>query len=56
MLVPLAVFQALVDSGHLYRDFDVFGAKALAKALHEEGFLTGSMKPRRKAVAEDEAE
>ena len=51
MLVPLAVFQALVDSGHLYTDFDVFGAKALARALMDEGYLTGSMKPKKAKVS-----
>jgi hypothetical protein len=48
MLVPLTVFQALVDSGHLYTDLDVFGAKALAKALQEEGYLSGSAKKHQK--------
>ena len=55
-MIPLSVFKALQVSGHLYKDIDAFVAQAISKALIEEGFLTGSMKPRKKAVAEDEAE
>jgi hypothetical protein len=46
-LIPLPVFKALEVSGHLYKDLDAFVAQAILNALIDEGYLTGSKKPKK---------
>jgi hypothetical protein len=59
VMIPLSVFKALQVTGHLYVDLDTFVARAIAQALVEAPILAEKVsvkkKPRKKAVAEDEA-
>jgi hypothetical protein len=64
ILVPQGLFEKLQDSGHFDRTFDSWGCNLIYQALVAEGFIEApkpvkevsmKKKPRKKAVAEDEA-
>jgi hypothetical protein len=66
ILLPQSLFDVLRASGHFYRDFDDWGCTLFYNQLVAEGFIEAPeppkkvseekpKKPRKKAVAEDEA-